>query len=70
MVDACLFLTKERCNSKERCDKAGVPEDKREFKTQIKLASDIILHQIVLGTNFDFIGAEGFYGNDPELQAR
>lgn len=70
MVDARLFLTGEWCNSKERCDEAGVPEDKREFKTKIELAYDIILHQIELGTNFDFIGADGFYGNDPEFASK
>jgi len=70
MVDARLFLTEEWCNSKERCDEAGVPEDKRTFKTKIELAYDIILHQIELGTSFDFVGGDGFYGNDPELASK
>lgn len=70
MVDARLFLPKEWCKSKACCDEAGVPEDKRQFKTKIELAHEIILHQKELGTSFDFIGGDGFYGNDPELASK
>jgi len=70
MVDTRLFLSKEWFHSKERFDEAVVPEDKREFKTKIELAYDIILQQKELDTNFDFIGADGLNGNDPNLQAR
>lgn len=70
MVDARLFLTEDWCNSNARCDEAGVPEDKRQFKTKIELAYEIILHQIECGVKFDFIGTDGFYGNDPELASK
>ena len=34
------------------------------FKTKIEIAHEILLHQLELGTAFDFVGADGYYGND------
>ena len=67
MVDARLFLPKDWCNSPGRCNVAKIPEQDREFKSKTELAYDIALNQLELGTGFDFVGADGFYGNDPEL---
>jgi len=67
MVDARLYLPKDWCDDPERCDEAGIPEDEREFKTKIDLAYEMILHQLELGTSFDYVGADGFYGNDYNL---
>ena len=67
MVDARLYLPKAWCDDPQRCDEAGIPEDEREFKTKIDLAYEMILHQLELGTSFDYVGADGFYGNDYNL---
>jgi SRSO17 transposase len=67
MVDARLYLPKDWCDDPKRCEKAGIPEEERGFKTKIDLAYEIILHQLELGTSFDYIGADGFYGNDCNL---
>ena len=67
MVDARLYLPKDWCDDPHRCEKAGIPEEERGFKTKIDLAYEIILHQLELGTSFDYIGADGFYGNDCNL---
>lgn len=67
MVDARLYLPKDWCNDPERCEKAGIPEKERVFKTKIDLAYEMILHQLELGTSFDYVGADGFYGNDSDL---
>lgn len=67
MVDARLYLPKDWCNDPERCEKAGIPETERVFKTKIDLAYEMILHQLELGTSFDYVGADGFYGNDSDL---
>lgn len=64
MVDARLYLPKDWCNDSARCDKAGIPVEDRKFKTKIDIAYDIILHQLELGISFDYIGADGYYGND------
>jgi len=67
MADARLYLPQDWCNNKQRCDEAKIPEENRVFKTKAELAFDIVKNQLHLGTSFDFVGADGFYGNDIEL---
>lgn len=67
IVDARLYLPKTWCDDPQRCEEAGIPEDERVFKTKIDLAYEMILHQLELGTSFDYVGADGFYGNDYNL---
>ncbi len=67
MVDARLYLPRDWCNDNKRCDEAKIPNVNRVFKTKTELAFDIVQHQLQLGVEFDFIGADGFYGNDAEL---
>lgn len=67
MVDARLFLPKDWCNSPQRCEKAKIPKGNRGFKSKLELAYDIVVNQLEQGVGFDFVGADGFYGNDPEL---
>lgn len=64
MVDARLYLPKDWCDNPKRCEKAGIPKEHRGFKTKLEIAHEIILHQLELGTSFDFISADGYYGND------
>jgi SRSO17 transposase len=70
MVDSRLFLPKDWCNNPERCEIAGLPEQERFFKTKLEIAWDIIQHQLVLGTSFDFVGADGYYGNDVSFASK
>jgi len=67
MVDARLYLPQDWCNDNRRCDKAKIPAENRVFKTKAELAFDIVQHQLQLGVEFDFVGADGLYGNDAEL---
>ena len=67
MVDARLYLPKDWCDDLQRYKEAEIPEEEQGFKTKIDLAYVIILHQLELGTSFDYIGADGFYGNDCNL---
>jgi len=64
MVDARLYLPKDWTDAFDRCEEAGIPEESRLFKTKLELAYDILVHQLELGTVFDFVGADGYYGND------
>lgn len=64
MIDARLYLPQDWCNNPERCEEAGIPEDERIFKTKLQLAAEIIDHQVSQGITFDFISADGYYGND------
>ncbi len=64
LVDAKLYLPKEWCDNKQRCNDSGIPELESNFKTKIELAIEIIMHQKELGIDFDYVGADGLYGND------
>jgi SRSO17 transposase len=67
MVDARLFLPQDWCDDSTRCTEAGIPDEKRAFKTKLELAVDIIKQQVENGVSFDFIGGDGYYGNDSNL---
>lgn len=67
MVDSLLYLPKAWCDNPERCKEAGIPEENRIFKTKIELAEGILRHQIENGVAFDFVTADGYYGNDADF---
>ncbi len=67
MVDARLYLPLDWCNDPVRCKEAGIPTENRVFKTKLELALDIIRQQVENGISFDYIGGDGYYGNDANL---
>lgn len=64
LIDSKMYLPKSWTSDKQRLDKAGVPIEQRSFKTKQELALEIINHQLLLGTNFDYIGGDALYGAD------
>ncbi len=64
LIDTRLYLPKDWCDNPQRCQEAGIPQDEMKFRTKLELAVEIIKHQQNLGVEFDYIGADGFYGND------
>jgi SRSO17 transposase len=64
LIDTKLYLPKDWCDNIERCQEAGVPASEIKFRTKLELAIEIIKHQQAIGTAFDYVGADGFYGND------
>lgn len=67
MVDARLYLPLDWCNDPIRCKESGIPNENRVFKTKLELALDIIRQQVENGVSFDYIGGDGYYGNDANL---
>jgi SRSO17 transposase len=67
MVDARLYLPEDWSNDEARCNQAQIPNEHRKFKTKSEIALEMVKHQLLLNTGFDFVGADGFYGNDIEL---
>jgi SRSO17 transposase len=65
LIDARLYLQQSWCEDAQRCERAGVPEAKRVFRTKIALALEMVAHQRQIGVRFSWVGADGFYGNDP-----
>jgi SRSO17 transposase len=64
LVDCRLYLPASWTNDSQRCKKADIPVEERVFKTKEKLVADIIKHQLAMGITFDYVGADGLYGND------
>jgi SRSO17 transposase len=64
-VDVRLFLPKDWTRDRKRCEKAGVPKDKRKFHTKIELARQIVEHARENGLNFGWVGADAGYGKGP-----
>jgi SRSO17 transposase len=49
----------------QRCDKAGIPESRQQFKTKSELALEMVKHQRQQGIQFSWMGADGGYGKEP-----
>lgn len=64
-VDARLYLPKEWIRDAKRCDKAGIPKDKRKFHTKIELAFQIVEHARKNRLNYGWVGADAGYGKGP-----
>jgi len=65
LVDFRLYLPKEWTDDPGRCEKAGVLEESRTFKSKSDLALEIVTHQRKIGVRFAFVGADGGYGKEP-----
>jgi len=68
LIDTELYLPKEWAKDAKRCRKAGVPEEHIKYQSKPRLALDIIKRQLALGTPFDYVAADGLYGNDYSFQ--
>jgi len=68
LIDAALYLPKEWTNDRKRCKSSGIPQDYIKYQSKPQLALQIIQRQLSSGTRFDFVGADGLYGNDYSLQ--
>lgn len=64
LADVRLYLPENWCSNKNRCKDAGIPKNETKFRTKLDLAIEIIKHQMELGVVFDYVSADGFYGND------
>ncbi len=65
-VNARLYLPKEWAENTERLKKAKVPEG-IEFKTKVQIALELLDQANQLGVKHEVIGADSFYGGNPEF---
>lgn len=63
LIDTALYIPECWTKDPKRCKKAGIPQERRTHKTKVELALDLVKHQLNIGTSFDFVGADGLYGN-------
>ena len=67
LIDARLFLPERWTSDVERCEKAGVPEEERQFRTKHEIALEIVQNALEAGVRFAYIGFDGFYGENGQL---
>lgn len=65
LVDTRLYLPKEWTTDKERCQHAGVPDDRLEHRTKPELAFEMVKAARSNGLAFAWTTVDALYGNDP-----
>lgn len=65
LIAARLFLPEEWTNDKERCRRAGVPEDRLHHRTKPQLLLELVKKHRADGLQFAWVSVDAFYGNDP-----
>jgi SRSO17 transposase len=68
IIDYRLFVPQEWIDDTKRCEKAGIPEDKRIYRTKIELALEMVDTAISRGVSFGYVAADAFYGRDSKFQ--
>ena len=67
-VGAKLYLPDSWTDDPERCDKAKIPEDERDYKTKPELALEMIDHLSGNEVKFGWVGGDALYGNNHTLR--
>lgn len=65
LIDTRLFLPEEWTNDKERCRRAGVPEDRLQHRTKPQLLLEMVKKHRAEGLQFAWVSVDALYGNDP-----
>lgn len=62
-----LFLPESWVNDEKRCLEAGIPHEQIEFNRKHDLALQLVIQARLQGINFQWVGADGLYGEDPDF---
>jgi SRSO17 transposase len=64
-VDVRLYLPRDWVDEPKRCERAGVPEAERRFRTKTELALEMVRHAKQSGLRYGWVGADAGYGKGP-----
>lgn len=64
LIETRLYLPEAWSQDALRCEKAGIPESERGFRSKTAIAREIISHQRTLGVRFEVVGMDSGYGSD------
>jgi SRSO17 transposase len=64
-IDVRFYLPEQWVNDPQRCERAGVPEDERHFRTKSELGLEIVRHARENNIRFGWVGADAGYGKGP-----
>ena len=67
LLDRELYLPKEWTNDRERCRKAGIPEDRR-FATKPQLAQQMLARALDAGVPAQWVTGDSVYGDNRRLR--
>jgi SRSO17 transposase len=67
LIDAELYLPQEWIKDSERCEAAGIPQERQTLKTKPTLALELVRRARRNGARFAWIAADGGYGQDRAL---
>ena len=67
IIDNRLYLPKEWTKDKKRMEKAKIPASQTTHKTKLDFALEMIKSAIDNKIDFNWVGADGFYGNDSKF---
>lgn len=67
LINERLFLPESWTSDPKRCEKAGIPAQKRTFKTKLDLALEMVKADVEAGVEFGWIGGDGLYGHGFDL---
>lgn len=67
IINSKIFLPEAWTRNRKKCDKAGIPEKERQFRTKPELALEMVKMDIANGVSFDWVGGDGLYGHSFEL---
>lgn len=65
LIDERLYLPEVWIQDQARCLEAGVPKEKIVSKTKQELALEMVCYAKRLGVRYNWVGCDGFYGEDP-----
>ena len=65
LIGSRLYLPQVWVEDKERCKKAGIPDEQIEFEHKQGLAIQLIIEARIFGAQFEWVGTDSFYGKDP-----
>src|SRR5215510_505461 len=68
LIDRELYLPKEWTDDRQRCQSAGIPEE-REFATKPQLARQMLQRASQAGLRLAYVSGDSVYGDDPELRS-
>ncbi len=68
LINTRLFVPACWVTDARRCEKAGIPKDKRREQTKPMLALEMVREDRARGLAFDWVGGDGLYGHDSKLR--
>src|SRR6266536_1097392 len=68
LIDRELYLPKEWTDDPNRCENAGIPEE-REFATKPALARMMLQRAFDANLSLAYVSGDSVYGDDPELRS-